>query len=100
MQASSERYVLVKYFAKVREITKKREEKIPIRNPTTVNKFLSELFSKYGYQLKEFVMESDGALKKNIGILVNGSSVNSNKMRKFHLSNHDEFVILPPIAGG
>ena len=100
MQASSESYVLVKYFAKVREITRKREEKIPIRNPTAINEFLSELFLRYGYQLEEFVMQNDGTLKKNIGILVNGSPVNRNKIRDSYLSNLDEFVILPPISGG
>ncbi|MBI2125976.1 MAG: MoaD family protein [Thaumarchaeota archaeon] len=100
MQASSESYVLVKYFAKVREITKKREEKIPIRNTMAVDEFLSELFSKYGHQLEEFVMKNDGTLKKNIGILVNGSPLKRNKIRDSYLSNLDEFVILPPISGG
>lgn len=95
-----EHYVLVRYFARVREITKKKEEKVPIRNRITVNEFLSGLLSKYGYELKEFVMQSDGTLRKNVGILVNGSSVGSGKIKEFYLNNYDEFVILPPISGG
>ena len=91
---------MVKYFAKVREITKKKEEKIPIRSPITVDEFLSELFSRYGYQLEEFVMQNKLTLKKNIGILLNGSPLNRNNTRDTYLSNRDEFVILPPISGG
>ena len=95
-----ERYVLVRYFARVKEITKKNEEKVPIRNRIALNEFLLELFSKYGYQLREFVIQSDGTIKKNIGILVNGSSVSRNKITEHYFNNRDEFVILPPISGG
>ena len=95
-----ERCVSVKYFAKVREITGKKEEKIEISGRMSVQEFLAKLFSKYGQQLREFVLHDNGELRQNIGILVNGSPVDRSDTGKVYVGASDVFVILPPIAGG
>lgn len=99
MSSRKDSYVLLKYFARIAEITGKREEKIPIGDKTNLAEFLSGLFDLYGDALKEFVT-SNGDLRANIGILVNGSAVDRKSIDKALLRHADVVVILPPIAGG
>lgn len=93
-------YVLVKYFARIHEITGKREEIVPIDGRMTVQDFLTKLFSTYGDNFKDSVVDRNGRLRNNIGILVNASPVRKDAIDKVYVKDSDVFVILPPIAGG
>ena len=91
--------VLLKYFARIAEITGKREEWLPIQDKTSLADFLISLFALYDDELKDFVT-SNGTIRPNIGILVNGSSIDKKSLGKIMLNDSDVVVILPPIAGG
>lgn len=94
-----ERHVTLKYYAKIREITGKKEERISFPNRLGVSELFAILFSSYGSKFKEYVVREDGKLRENIGVLVNGSPIELDS-KDVRINDSDVVVILPPIAGG
>jgi molybdopterin synthase sulfur carrier subunit len=95
----TEKQVILKYYAKMREITGKAEEKISFPDHLTLNDLFSILYSTHGSIFKDYIVGADGNLRDNIGILVNGSPINL-EARDVGINDSDVVVILPPIAGG
>ncbi len=92
--------VATKYFAAVREITGKREEAFDFEGEVDGKKFLHALLSRYGEELRDFLLDQKGDLRDGLVMLVNGNAVDTSDLSSLRLKNGDLVVILPPIGGG
>jgi MoaD family protein len=90
----------VRYFARLREMVGKREESFIFAEEPFVNDVLRKMSEKYGKSFDEFAFDDRHFLRKNLAVLVNGQGIASGQFQNFKLKNGDEFVLLPPTAGG
>jgi len=88
----------VKYFAILRDITKKKEEDWP-EPEATVGDLIRDLVVRYGHAFERCV-KKDGDLWALVIILVNGHDVRNLKRFATALSPDDVVVIFPPMGGG
>ncbi len=91
--------VKVKYFAELRDITKKREEVFQMKKGSTVFDVFTKLSEVYGETLSSQVFTPDKQLSKDYMLLLNGRNFET-PHREAILQDGDEVVILPPVAGG
>ena len=89
--------MLVKYFANLRDITKKKREEIKASNARELLEILSE---KYGKEFKEFMFDEAGNMKNGVIFLVNGKNILHLDGLKTKLKQDDEISLFPPAAGG
>jgi MoaD family protein len=92
--------VNVRYFATLRDITKKEGETLKFGREPSVSEILEELSKRYGASFDRFALDDKRALRRNLGVVVNGFGINSSEIKTTTIRNGDEFVILPPTAGG
>lgn len=92
--------ITTKYFAALREITGKKEEVFSFEGEVDAKKFLDELVSRYGKEIKDFLLDERGALRDGLVMLVNGNAADVPDLSSLRLKNGDLIVILPPIGGG
>ncbi|MGC8562738.1 MAG: ubiquitin-like small modifier protein 1 [Thermoplasmata archaeon] len=88
----------VRYYANLRSITGRNEEEIEA-DGKTVEEITQMLSSKYGDNFIK-LMYSDGSLRGNVIILVNGRNTIFYNGIKEILKNNDQIDIFPPVAGG
>jgi molybdopterin synthase sulfur carrier subunit len=86
--------VKIRYFARIREIVKRKEELLDVAEGATVGTVLEELKSRHG---EEFASLLERA---TIQFLVNGISIRSLKGYKTELREGDVLAIIPPVGGG
>jgi MoaD family protein len=95
--------VTIKFFAALREITGKREQKMDLRNkkPTIVG-VLNQLSEEYGKDFKDYIFEHSKrrSLRQEISVMVNGQSVRNLENLGTRIKDGDTIAILPPISGG
>jgi molybdopterin synthase sulfur carrier subunit len=95
--------VTIKFFAALREITGKREQKIDLRDKeTTIVEVLNKLSEEYGKDFKEYVFEPSKrkSLRQQISIMINGQSIRNLENLRTRIKDGDTIAILPPISGG
>ncbi|MEM0156111.1 MAG: ubiquitin-like small modifier protein 1 [Thermoplasmataceae archaeon] len=88
----------VKYYANLRQITGKNDDEMDAGGKT-VEEILQVLSSKYGDNFKR-LMFSDGNMRGNVIILVNGQNIIFRNGIKERLRSDDLLDIFPPVAGG
>ena len=89
--------VLVRYYANLRDITRKKEE--VISGQSDLQGILSVLVSAYGERFRGMLFR-EGSLIGNVIILVNGRNVVFGDGLSTRLKDGDEADIFPPVAGG
>jgi len=95
--------VSVRFFTRLREITRKREEtlKFPEGEKATVDKVLRTLATQYGKEFVEYVYDNkSGEVKGFLQFLVNGKSATVLSGLQTELGDGDVLAILPPVGGG
>ncbi|MEM2896006.1 MAG: ubiquitin-like small modifier protein 1 [Candidatus Bathyarchaeia archaeon] len=93
--------VTVKFFASLREMTKKRDEVFNLDEGLLVKDLVKILIDKYGSEFKYYVYdENKGSLKQDIQFLINGRNVLTLDGLKTRLKDGDQIAILPPVGGG
>ena len=95
--------VTIKFFAALREITGKREQKMDLRDKeTTIVEVLNKLSEEYGKDFKEYVFEPSKrkSLRQQISIMINGQSIRNLENLRTRIKDGDTIAILPPISGG
>ena len=88
----------IKYYANLRLITGKIDDEIEA-DGKTVEDIIQMLSSKYGDSFNK-LMFSDGSLRGNVIILINGQNIIFKNGVKEKLGKGDLLDIFPPVAGG
>lgn len=89
----------IKYFATLRDITKKYDEKLS--DPAeTVGELIDYLCIKYGKSFAKWVSTEDGGYGSLSIFLVNGLDCRSLNGLQTKIKESDVISIFPPIAGG
>ena len=91
--------VIFRYFAAVRECLNLKEEKVNL-DVDTVEDALKYLYNRHGEKLIPLVMNNKGELNVNVRLLVNGALCPVDKISIKKVSDGDELVLMPPVAGG
>ncbi len=93
--------VNVKYFATLREITDKREEKVKLQEGSTVEDLLKQLVGQYGTRFREYVVDEEtGKPRAHLLFLINGTSISSLEGLSTKLSHDSVVALMPPVGGG
>lgn len=93
--------VNVKYFATLREITDKREEKVELQEGSTVGDLLKHLVGQYGARFREYVVDEEtGKPMAHLLFLINGTSISSLDGLGTKLSHDSVVALMPPVGGG
>ena len=79
----------IKYFASLRAIAEKEEEKLDIENPITIDQ-LSDIISKAAPKMGDIIRE------KKVMISVNQEMASDDTI----IHDGDEVAFLPPFSGG
>jgi MoaD family protein len=93
--------VVVKFFASLREITGKREEKLEMGDEATVEMLLQRLVQKYGAKFEDYVYDAETKVpRESLQFLVDGKSITALGGMKTKLYDGCHFAIIPPVGGG
>jgi molybdopterin synthase sulfur carrier subunit len=95
--------VTIKFFAALREITGKREQKMDLRDKeTTIVEVLYELSEEYGKDFRKYVFEPSKrkSLRQQISVMINGQSIRNLENLRTRIKDGDTIAILPPVSGG
>ncbi len=92
--------ITVRYFTVLRELTRKKLEKLEIKEDSTLEDMLALLVKRYGESFERYV--SSGRTKKGLPMvyLLNGQDIAQFDGLKTKLHNGDTVAVMPPIAGG
>lgn len=92
--------ITVRYFTVLRKLTEKKQERLNIKEDSTLEDMLALLIKRYGEHFERYV--SSGRVKKGIQMvfLLNGQDVAQYDGLKTTLHNGDTVTLMPPIAGG
>ncbi|KAA8923140.1 ubiquitin-like small modifier protein 1 [Thermoplasma sp.] len=89
--------VIVRYYATLRPITKKKEE--TFNGIKKVSDLLEKLKAEYGNEFVKQMYDGDN-LFKNVIILINGNNITSLNGLETELKDEDKIDLFPPVAGG
>jgi molybdopterin converting factor small subunit len=92
--------VRIRYFGILREISKKKEDKLEIDGDANAMDLIEAISTKHGQKFRDFVFDDKGNVNDGLAFAVDGASVERSKLPKIKCKNITEFVILPPISGG
>ena len=90
----------VRYSHKLREIVKKREEVVQIREQASLKDLLSLLSKKYGEEFEQYVYSGLRGKGLPIVFLIDGKNVSQLGGLETALLNSCVVTMIPPIAGG
>jgi MoaD family protein len=91
--------VTLRYFASVREALGMSEEKAHVSGGKVID-VLRWLSTHHADKLVPTVLDADGRLREEYRLLHNGTVCPSAAMGKEKISDGDEVVLMPPVAGG
>ncbi len=90
----------IRYSHKLREIVKKREEVVQIREQASLKDLLSLLSKKYGEGFEQYVYSGLRGKGLPIVFLIDGKNVSQLGGLETALLNSCVVTMIPPIAGG
>jgi MoaD family protein len=91
--------VTLRYFASVREALGMSEEKAHVKGVKVID-VLRWLAANHFDSLVPLVMDADGRLRDEYRLLHNGRVCPSAELGREKISEGDEVVLMPPVAGG
>ena len=90
--------ITLKYFARIAELTGKKEEDFVFENVLSLPDLLNFLISQYGSNLQDYLFEENSQKVKSIfKFLINGKTF---KFENIVIEDNSEVVIIPPVSGG
>ena len=90
--------ITLKYFARIAELTGKKEEDLLFKNVVSLPDLLNFLISQYGTELRDYLFEENSHKVKSIfKFLINGKTF---KFENIVIEDNSEVVIIPPVSGG
>jgi len=92
--------ITVHYFTVLRELTEKRQEKIRMREGSTVEDMLAFLAGSYGTRFKRYVSPPKGKKGLQLVLLLNNQDITQLDGLKTTLHDGDTVSLILPIAGG
>ncbi len=94
--------VNVRYFGLVRNIVRKKEEKVDLPPGSSLRHLLQELEARYGEEFKRLVIDSQGDLASEAIVLLDGEDVRNRNQLDTKLDGGVEahLVVLAPAALG
>jgi len=93
--------VTVRYPPQLREITGKNEERVELSQGATLEDLFKMLSERYGEAFRGYVFDTEGNVKENLLILLNGRSLDKHKeLFGMTLGQEDILAILSPLSGG
>ena len=92
--------VKIRFFTRLREITRKREEEVEVAEGTTLEELLKMLEERYGQSFKGYVRDHRGNFRQSLQYLVNGRNVRFLQGFETVLNMDDALAIIPPVGGG
>jgi MoaD family protein len=91
--------VTLRYFASVREALDSTEEVAEVKGGSVAD-VLMWLVSRHGDELIPLVFDTKKRLRKEYRLLHNGSVCPRSAFSREKVSDGDEIILLPPVAGG
>jgi MoaD family protein len=92
--------VTVHYFTLLRSVTGTREEKMDVKEGSTVEDLLKTLSAKYGKEFERYIFSGREYRGLKLLFFVDGRSIEGSDGFKTKLKNGNILAIMPPIAGG
>jgi len=93
--------VLLKYFAYIADVVKKREEFINLPEDATVEDLLKKIAEIHGEKLQDYLYpKPKRELNPILNFLINKVNIKDLNGLSTLLTEADEFVIIPPVGGG
>ncbi len=92
--------ITVHYFTVLRKITGKRQERIKVKEDSTLEDTLSVLVEKYGEHFREHVTSPKGKKGLQLVLLINNQDSKQLNGLKTTLKDGDTLSLILPIAGG
>lgn len=92
--------ITVHYFAVLRKLTGKRQEKIKIKEDSTLEDVLAVLVEKYGERFKQYISPPKGKKGLQLVLLINNQDSNQLNGLKATLKDGDTLSLVLPITGG
>lgn len=90
----------VRYFARVREVTKKEHENINIPNKSNLRELMEVLSHKYPNALRNYMFDEKGKPTDYLSYFINGKNAHSVKGFNSEINESDVIFIVPSILGG
>jgi len=92
--------ITVHYFTVLRELTEKRQEKIKMKEGSTVQDLLAVLTESYGARFRRHVSPQKGKKGLQLVLLLNNQDITQLEGLKTTLHDRDIVSLILPIAGG
>ena len=92
--------IRVSFYSLLVGITKVNEIIISTNDESTINDLLAELFNKFGNEFENIIMSDSGKINRSIIVLLNDTDIQDVENLETKISNNDNIVFLPAIAGG
>jgi MoaD family protein len=92
--------VTIRYFTLLRNITGKREERLPAEEDSTIEDILDTLSKKYGKEFEDYVLSGRDRRGLRVLFFLDGRSVEGSGGLKTKLRAGSVLALMPPVAGG
>lgn len=93
--------VTVRYPPQLGEVTEKNEERVELPQGATLDDLFKTLSERHGEAFRGYVFDSEGNIRENLLILLNGRSLDKHKeLFGMTLGQEDILAILSPLSGG
>jgi len=92
--------VKINFLSLLADITKIKELDLSVHENSTVKEILESLISKFGSDFERKILDSPDSLSRYVILGINGKDIRTLDNLDTIVSNHDEILLLPAIAGG
>ena len=92
--------VNVKFFLTLRMAANASQTSVDVEEGGTFGEVVSALLDRYGEELRQELLESDGSIKRDLIVLLNGNSIDGEAILKTLAAEDDTLYFFPPIMGG
>ena len=90
----------IKYFAKVREVTKKEHETVNIPKKSNLRELMELLSEKYPNTMRSYMFDEVGRPIDYLSYFINGRNTHSLQGFSSEIKEGDVLIIAPSILGG